>query len=83
MPPEKEGVRINWYQRIHLEDARGNRFQSCGTGSSKFGEDDRRVHVRFKETTDPRFGPPKKLILEDWVTLLHPIPFSFKDVPLP
>jgi hypothetical protein len=39
--------------------------------------------MSYPQSKDPKLGPPSRLIIEEWVTLYHKIPFEFKDVPLP
>jgi hypothetical protein len=71
--PPKTGYDPCWSQRIHLEDAKGNRYNSKG-GTGAFD---------FISWESPGVGPPVKVVVEDWTIQHHSIPFVFKDVPLP
>jgi hypothetical protein len=83
IPPDRNGVEMHhWNKRVHLEDDKGNRFESSGGGHSISGEM-REVIVHYRAPKDSKLGPPTKLIIEDWVILDHRVPFAFKDVPLP
>jgi len=82
--PQHDGNRnIQWYERFHVEDDAGNKFQSHGSGSRSTG-----TQWWISIYCGPPFnkknvGPPTKLVFEDWVIHDHEIPFEFKDVPLP
>ena len=67
-----------WADRVHLEDAHGNRYRQTFTNynASSF-------QYRYKKPDVPDVGPAVKLIIEDWTIVDHSIPFVFKDVPLP
>ena len=85
----------NWsntlWQKMELTDDKGNRYfchgptvhNNNGTGTVKmavqFGTDDR----RFGRPNTVKFGPPVKLVLNEWVTVTHEVEFEFKDIPLP
>src|SRR5690606_8474760 len=38
IPAPKEDESLHWQERIHLEDANGNRYRSSGSGSSRIGD---------------------------------------------
>jgi hypothetical protein len=82
VPPDRDDIHAHWHKRIHLEDARGNRYRTSGHGTSNSGGE-HHVMVDYARSDDPMLGRPTRLIVEDWVTVTHPIPFEFKDVPLP
>jgi hypothetical protein len=82
VPPDRDGIRTYWHKRIHLEDARGNRYRPAGHGTSSSGGE-HHVMVDYARPEGPMTGRPTRLIIEDQVTLTHPIPFEFKEVPLP
>jgi hypothetical protein len=71
-----------WYQRFHVEDDSGNRFQDHGRGSSSNGNQ-YWISMYYGAPNGKAVGPPTKLVFEDWVVHDHAIPFEFKDVPLP
>lgn len=71
-----------WYQRFHVEDDSGNKFQDHGRGSSSNGNQ-YWLSMYFGQPNGKAAGPPTKLIFEDWVIHEHTIPFEFKDVPMP
>ncbi len=68
-----------WGERIHLEDAEGNRLghnvRAWNPGISCW--------IEFSQPKDGTVGPPARLIVDDWTIVHHSIPFIFKDVPLP
>jgi hypothetical protein len=71
------------YQRIELQDAKGNKFQNWG--SSWGGNGNNNVNLTM---TYGHFGPgkapdPAKFVYQHWVTRQHDIAFEFKDIPLP
>jgi hypothetical protein len=84
VPRQDDGNRHNeWYDRFHLEDEAGNRFQMNGRGSSYNGRE-YRINMYFAPPFNKKnVGPPAKLIFEEWVVHDHAIPFEFRDVPLP
>lgn len=71
-----------WYQRFHVEDDAGNKYQDHGRGSSSNGNQ-YWLSMYFGQPNGKAAGPPTKLIFEDWVIHDHTIPFEFKDVPMP
>jgi hypothetical protein len=82
VPPPENGVRWMWHQRVRLEDGKGNRYESNGSGNSSSGGR-HWIHVSYGKPRDAKVGPPTRVVMEDWVILHHAIPFEFKDVPLP
>ncbi len=77
-------------QRIELADDKGNRFFPYGLQSSNhvpgglqmvmmFGPENRRTGV----PSGVKFGPPARLVLNEWITVTHEVTFEFKDIPLP
>lgn len=71
-----------WYQRFHVEDDSGNKFQDHGRGSQSDGRQ-YWISLYYGPPNGKAVGPPTKLVFEDWVVHEHAIPFEFKDVPLP
>ncbi len=82
VPKDRTGERHYWRDRIHLEDAKGNRYVATGHGSSTRGGR-HEVSLSYNESKNGKVGPPTKLLIEDWTILHHAIPFEFKDMPLP
>jgi hypothetical protein len=81
IPPDQNQNENNWHGRMILEDVNGQRFADHGRGSSSSGNGDRRVSVYFGNPG--KLAAPKRFIVEDWITVLYPVPFEFKDIPLP
>jgi hypothetical protein len=81
--PDEDGVERHWRARIHLEDAKGNRYKPTGFGSVSSGGKDQLQSFYYAISDDPNIGPPVKVVVEDWTIIRHSIPFTFKDVPLP
>jgi hypothetical protein len=71
-----------WYERFHVEDDAGHRFQDHGRGSSSNGNQ-YWISIYCGPPNGKAVGPPTKLVFEDWVVHEHAIPFEFRDVPLP
>ena len=71
-----------WYQRFHVEDDAGNKFQDHGRGSSSNGMQ-YWISLYFGPPNGKAAGAPTKLVFEDWVIHDHTIPFEFRDVTLP
>ncbi len=80
----------NLWQRLELHDDKGNKYYCYGPnvhdnngGTVKmvvvFGTEDRRTG----RPGAVKFGPPKKLQLNEWLTITHEVEFAFKDIPLP
>lgn len=77
-------------QRIELLDDKGNRFFPYGLQQSNhvpggiqmtlmFGPENRRTG----QPSGIKFGPPARLVLNEWLTVTHEVAFEFKDIPLP
>ena len=70
----------SWFDRIHLEDAKGNRYDLTAQGNT-FAFDRSLLTMAF-ETSD-NFGPPTRLVIENWHVLTHDVLFEFRNIPLP
>lgn len=74
----------NWlnslYGRLELQDAKSNKFSIYGSSMSGDGKT---AQVAFTFGAPKHDGPPTKLIINEWKTVTHEVPFEFKDVPLP
>ena len=77
-------------QRLELLDDNGNRYFSYGLQQSnhvpgglqmvmQFGPENRRTGMPGAV----KFGPPARLVLNEWLTVTHEVTFEFKDIPLP
>jgi hypothetical protein len=71
------------YQRLVLQDARGNAFNNYGTSWGNSGP----THVELTMTFAPpgmnKDEKPVKLVFYSWTTMVHQLDFEFKDLPLP
>ena len=81
-PLPQAGPSPHWHERVFLEDEAGVRFQQNGSGTSQSGNE-YSFSIEYGKPNNANVGPPKKLLIEDWITVVHPLAFSFKDVPLP
>ncbi|HYV35615.1 MAG TPA: HEAT repeat domain-containing protein [Gemmataceae bacterium] len=78
-----EGLKsTDWHERVVLEDAKGKRFQPDSWGTIGINGS-RSITLGYSAAANPKVGPPAKLIMEDWISMSHEIPFELKDVPLP
>jgi hypothetical protein len=82
VPPDRRGIDLRWHDRVRIEDATGNKYESNGHGTSS-SDHKKEISFHYAQSNDPRVGLPSKLIIEDWVIVQYSIPFEFKDVPLP
>jgi hypothetical protein len=82
VPYQQNGRNDDWHTRFFLEDDAGNRFQENGRGTSSDGRQ-QWISMYYAPGFNKKFGPPTKLLFEDWVVHEHSIPFEFKDVKLP
>ena len=77
----------NWmntvYQRIVLEDAKGEKFQNYGSSWSGMGNAGTAELTLHFGHFGKGGGKPAKLAYTHWVTKTHRVAFEFKDVPLP
>lgn len=71
------------YQRIELQDAKGNKFQVVGSGWGNNAPGTVQMTLTFSPQGNAKVGPPDKLIYYSWTTLQHQIAFEFRDLPLP
>ena len=83
---------FNWsntfWQKVEVLDSAGNRYHSFGpsgidnNGTSvtltvPFGPEDRRTGQKAK------LGPPVKLLINEWMSVVNEVTFEFKGIPLP
>lgn len=73
------------YQRIELQDDKGNKYASQGFNWNGGDNSPTTVHgsFMFGGNGNAQLGKPAKLIYYDWVTVQHPVDFEFRDLPLP
>lgn len=71
------------YQRLRLEDDKGNVFQSYGTSWGNSSPNHVDLTMTFGPPPNAKSDGPTKLIFTSWTTLLHQLHFEFKDLPLP
>jgi hypothetical protein len=70
------------YQRIELQDDKGNKFAIVGNGWGNNTPGSVQMTTTFAPGGNS-VGKPSKLIYYRWRTLQHEIAFEFKDLPLP
>jgi hypothetical protein len=70
------------YQRIELQDDKGNKMQVYGTRWGGSGGNNVQLTFTFGQN-GPNPGKPKALIFHSWSTLQTMIPFEFTNLPLP
>ena len=91
-PNPNQNEDFNWsnsfWQKVEVLDAAGNRYQTFGpsgidnNGTSvtltlPYGPEDRRTGQKAK------LGPPVKVIVNEWLSVVNEVSFEFKDIPLP
>jgi hypothetical protein len=69
-------------ERIVLQDANGNKYQSGGGGWSG-NQNGVEGNFHYYGSGNTKLGPPAKLIYYSWDTMRHHVSFEFKDLPLP
>jgi len=83
-----EGQDFNWInsiqQKLELIDAKGGRYQSQGI-TNFIGNSPTSVHATYQFNPPPnvKIGAPVKLVLNQWLTIMHELDFEFKELPLP
>jgi hypothetical protein len=70
------------YQRIELQDDKGNKFAIVGNGWGNNMPGSVQMTTTFAPAGS-KIGKPSKLIYYRWRTLQYEIAFEFKDLPLP
>jgi hypothetical protein len=86
------GIDYGWsnslWQRLELTDAQGNKYFTYGPNTNDNNGVSIRMTMQFV-ANDPRtgkqhkFGPPVKLVLQEWLSVTQEVTFAFKDIPLP
>jgi hypothetical protein len=90
--PNQQNEDFNWsnsfWQKIEVLDSAGNRYQTFGpsgvdnNGTSvqltiPYGPEDRRTGQKIK------LGPPVKILINEWLSVVNEVTFEFKGIPLP
>jgi hypothetical protein len=72
------------YQRIEVQDAKGNKFQLYGTNWGNSGPNSLQMTLTYAPM-NPNQKPEGdvKLIFQEWKVIQHQLKFEFKDLPLP
>jgi len=72
------------YQRIELQDAKGNKYQVTGTNWHNNGPNFVQMTWTYMPPPNaPKVEGPAKFVFHQWTTLPHQVNFEFKDLPLP
>ncbi|QJW97514.1 hypothetical protein [Frigoriglobus tundricola] len=78
-------------QRFELLDEKGNKYV-CNGPMEMHNNNNETVRMTLMFAPEDRstgrrnpnkLGPPAKLVLTEWLTVTHEVPFAFKDIPLP
>jgi hypothetical protein len=70
------------YQRIELQDDKGNKYMIAGNGWGNHTPGSVQLTTTFAPQ-GAKAGKPAKLIYYRWTTLQHEVAFEFRDLPLP
>jgi len=73
----------NVYQRLELQDEKGNKYHPNGVQEQNVGTGNITMKIEFSVPEGKKLGKPHKLVLMEWITVEKAFAFSFKDVPLP
>jgi hypothetical protein len=71
------------YQRLRLEDDKGNVFQVYGTNWGNNSPNHVEMTFTYGPPPNVKTSGPTKLVFMSWTTMLHQLHFEFKDLPLP
>jgi hypothetical protein len=72
------------YQRLELQDAKGNKYSFYGSSVSINGPGSVEMTLNFSTQGAPgNVGPAERLVFQAWTTLQYRLPFEFRDLPLP
>jgi hypothetical protein len=69
------------YQRLELQDDKGNKYSNYGSGWSSSGPAAVQMTLTFGGLANAQ--APGKLLFQSWTTMQHQVTFEFKDLPLP
>jgi hypothetical protein len=71
------------YQRIEVQDDKGNKFQVNGNSWSNSGPGFVQLTQQYIPPNNVKAGPPTKLIYHAWTTMMQQVMFEFRELPLP
>jgi hypothetical protein len=71
------------YNRLHLEDDKGNKYQVFMSSWGSSGPNHVQLTFTYRAPPLAKAGPPTKLIYDLWTLVPHVVKFEFKDLPLP
>ncbi len=71
------------FQRMELQDEKGNKFQVYGTRWDNSSANNVQMTLTYGAPPNTKTGPPSKFIFQEWRTHQHLVHFEFKDLPLP
>lgn len=90
--PADRGEDFNWmnnvWQKIEVVDSAGNRYHTYGANNFNNNGSAVQLTIPFdpndRRTGQPmKLGPPAKVLINEWLSVVHEVTFEFKDVPLP
>lgn len=81
----------NWsnsiWQKVELLDDAGNRYRNYGPSSINTNPGWVSMTLPFQSMdrrgAPQKFGPPTRLVVNEWVQAVHEVTFELRDVPLP
>jgi hypothetical protein len=71
------------FQRLELQDDKGNKFQPYGTNWGNTAANLVEITLTYAPPGNVKDAASTKLIFQQWTTLPHQVTFEFKDLPLP
>ncbi|HEX4612717.1 MAG TPA: hypothetical protein VH092_31265 [Urbifossiella sp.] len=81
----------NWsnsiWQKVELIDEKGNKYRNFGPNNMNQNPGWVSMTLPFQATDrrgmPQKYGPPVRLVVNEWVQATHEVTFEFRDVPLP
>lgn len=71
------------YQRIELQDEKGNIYQVISGNWGGNGANSFRAALTYGQFGPAKIGPPRRFVFHTWKTLQHEVTVEFRDLPLP
>jgi hypothetical protein len=71
------------YQRVELQDAKGNKYQPQGFNWDSQEPRYVRGTFNFGDAGNGQLGPPARLVYYTWVMMQDQVTFEFRNLPLP